>query len=422
MAIKRNNGKALPNWVQLISELHEFARLENVNISSLDADISKAIQEGKLLIVAQEIEDHLPKETLNRFFRQIFLDTGVKPGDVHKQLVRIPFQGILTTNYDALIEGAYTLEMEGRIPPVFIQEDLEKIPNPLRTEDVFVFKIHGDIGRPDSIVLGSHEYQETLFRRPGYRSFLETLFTINTVLFLGFSLSDPDIDNMLDRLASIYSRTNELHYALIEKDRYSSLEKRRLALDKRIRVLEYDNDDGTHEQVFEFLTYLYELTDIEGELREEYDEKVQPIRLVQPAQKEKLGSIFISYSHKDKVFAERLISDLREEGVTVWYDHFNIRVGNSIISQIEEGIRSTDNMLVILSKNSVYSPSVLTELELANYKSFEMARPYIIPAILDDEALSNMPKYLEIIVYLDFRKDYDSAFQMLIDALKSRTR
>jgi hypothetical protein len=140
-SVTRRNGKGLPSWSELIQEMFNLSRPENSHLSGYEKDIKSAIASGRFLLVAQEISDQLGPSAVSRFLRDVFLDSALKPTEIHRRLVDIPFRGVLTTNYDTLIEGAYTLKMDGRIPPVFTQEDLEKIPNPLRIDGVFVFKV-----------------------------------------------------------------------------------------------------------------------------------------------------------------------------------------------------------------------------------------------------------------------------------------
>lgn len=220
MAVKRSDDRALPSWPELLIELIEHAERESVALDDARKDMISAIGQGEFLMVAQELQERLGEESVLRCLRKIFLDPALKPNDLHTELVAIPFRGFLTTNYDTLIEGACTVRSKGVIPPVLTQENLTRAPNPLRVPGTFVFKIHGDVNRGEGIVLGTHDYQDQLFRAPGLRSFLETLFTTQTVLFLGFGLGDPDIENALDRLAGIFCRTNEYHFALVEQGRF----------------------------------------------------------------------------------------------------------------------------------------------------------------------------------------------------------
>jgi hypothetical protein len=61
---------------------------------------------------------------------------------------------------------------------------------------------------------------------------------------------------------------------------------------------------------------------------------------------------FISYKQKDaKAFAKRLAEVLTTNGVEVWLDQVEMKPGDSILSGIEEGIRSSVDAIVILSEN-----------------------------------------------------------------------
>ena len=50
--------------------------------------------------------------------------------------------------------------------------------------------------------------------------------------------------------------------------------------------------------------------------------------------------VFLSHSAKDKPVARDLAERLREAGLTVWFDEWEIRPGDSIPSKIEEGLEN----------------------------------------------------------------------------------
>lgn len=61
---------------------------------------------------------------------------------------------------------------------------------------------------------------------------------------------------------------------------------------------------------------------------------------------------FISYKQNDaKEFAKRLSEALTSKGAEVWLDQSEMRPGDSILSRIEDGIRSAVDAIVILSRN-----------------------------------------------------------------------
>lgn len=256
--VKRSNNLQLPLWGEFLFELLDWAKTKNSLFWNGPQEIKDIISKGNYLLAAQELQECINLGDFADFLNAVFRDKDVKPTATHKDIFKIPFRCILTTNYDALLEGAYTLTHHGQVPVKFVQEDLKTIASPLRKEDFFIFKIHGDIDRPDSIILGSRSYNQLLFRTPEYLHFLETLFTTHTILFVGFSGSDIDLDFVIDRLSTIYSRTLNKHYILLPENKYNLTEKRRLLLDRRLEVIEYPKDDN-HTQVDAFFIKLNEL-------------------------------------------------------------------------------------------------------------------------------------------------------------------
>jgi hypothetical protein len=256
--VARTNGKKLPLWGSFLNELLDYAKSKNAIFWNGPEEIEDTIKKGNYLLAAQELQECISLGEFSEFLNSIFRDRKVIPTTTHKNVFKIPFRAILTTNYDSLLEGAYALTHEGQVPVKFTQEDLKTISSPLRNEDFFLFKIHGDIDRPESIILGSRSYNQILFRTPEYLHFLETLFTTHTVLFVGFSGNDIDMDFVIDRLSTIYSRTLNKHYILLPNNKFNLTEKRRLLLDKRLEVIDYEADNN-HSEVDNFFDALNEL-------------------------------------------------------------------------------------------------------------------------------------------------------------------
>ncbi len=175
--VQRSNNKNLPLWGSFLGELLNWAKTKNAIFWNGPEEIEEIIKKGNYLLAAQELQECISLGEFSEFLNSIFRDKKVVPSSTHKNIFKTPFRAILTTNYDTLIEGAYSLTHEGQVAIKFIQEDLKTISSPLRSEDFFLFKIHGDIDRPESIVLGSRSYNQSLFRTPEYLHFLETLFT-----------------------------------------------------------------------------------------------------------------------------------------------------------------------------------------------------------------------------------------------------
>src|SRR2546423_1154296 len=80
--------------------------------------------------------------------------------------------------------------------------------------------------------------------------------------------------------------------------------------------------------------------------------------------------MFISYSHLDREFCNRLIADLQGAGVNVWVDRYGLEPGTSSWNRaIRDAIRRSFAILLLASPNSEQSDVVQGELSLA--RSYE---------------------------------------------------
>lgn len=76
-------------------------------------------------------------------------------------------------------------------------------------------------------------------------------------------------------------------------------------------------------------------------------------------------SCFISYSHQDKVFADKLYNELQLHGIRCWKDDHSIRLGDDILNKVDEGIRIWDKVVLICSTASLESLWVIDEIDKA---------------------------------------------------------
>jgi hypothetical protein len=100
-------------------------------------------------------------------------------------------------------------------------------------------------------------------------------------------------------------------------------------------------------------------------------------------------SCFISYSHKDEEFAERIHNDLQFSGVRCWYAPHDMKIGDKIRITIDESIRTHDKLLLILSKHSVESEWIEHEAEHALDLEKERKKNVLFPVCLDDAVMGS---------------------------------
>jgi len=96
---------------------------------------------------------------------------------------------------------------------------------------------------------------------------------------------------------------------------------------------------------------------------------------------------FISYSHQDEAFAERLHTDLEQQGVECWFASHDMRIGDKIRPTIDRSIQAHDKLLLILSEHSIDSDWVEAEVETAFEKESRLQQPMLFPIRLDSAVM-----------------------------------
>ncbi len=123
-----------------------------------------------------------------------------------------------------------------------------------------------------------------------------------------------------------------------------------------------------------------------------------------------MSSIFLSHTSVDKPFVEKLAKDLKRIGVEVWYDKWQISVGESITWKIESGIRENEYLGIILSSEALQSEWVKSELSAAWVKQMKSRKVFILPILYRE---CDIPLLLADKKYADFRSSYDDGLQTL---------
>lgn len=147
----RSDNRSLPNWKGLLSEMACWleARCSDLHKKTVIEDIKKTIAKDKLVQAGQALQNEMKKSEMAEFLDSVFRDEAVRPSKVHLLIPQIPLKAILTTNYDKLIEMAF--HKRDQDISVFTHAEISSHFK----KDRFIFKVHGDIDRPDSIILGN---------------------------------------------------------------------------------------------------------------------------------------------------------------------------------------------------------------------------------------------------------------------------
>jgi uncharacterized protein YjbI with pentapeptide repeats len=140
-------------------------------------------------------------------------------------------------------------------------------------------------------------------------------------------------------------------------------------------------------------------------------------------------SCFISYSNKDKGFAERIWSDLQNKNVRCWFAPEDLKIGDRFQECIEDSIRIYDKLLIILSEASVSSAWVEREVQAAREREEKTCKPVLFPIRVDDAVMQTTKAWAADLRRTrhigDFTRwkdpdSYQKAFERLLRDLKAK--
>ena len=75
--------------------------------------------------------------------------------------------------------------------------------------------------------------------------------------------------------------------------------------------------------------------------------------------------VFISHSARDAEWARSFAQALKQRGITVWFDEFDVRPGESWREALEAGLRSSDVLVALFDPDAEARPNLFFELGAA---------------------------------------------------------
>jgi formylglycine-generating enzyme required for sulfatase activity len=127
-----------------------------------------------------------------------------------------------------------------------------------------------------------------------------------------------------------------------------------------------------------------------------------------------MTQIFVSYSRKDLTFIERLAADLKKYQFKVWYDLSNLEGGSRWYKAIEQAIKDSQYVMVLLSPDAIASEWVNDEVAFARTHKKKIIPLYYRPCELGLVYVS--------LNYIDVQgQNYSANFDKILRALNVST-
>jgi hypothetical protein len=92
---------------------------------------------------------------------------------------------------------------------------------------------------------------------------------------------------------------------------------------------------------------------------------------------------FVSYASEDKAFVKDLAARLRSAGIKLWVDEAELTVGDTLRGKIDEGLKSCQYGIVVLSESFFQKPWPQSELDALVGIQNVSGRKVILPVWLD---------------------------------------
>ncbi|MEM9265641.1 MAG: TIR domain-containing protein [Cyanobacteria bacterium P01_F01_bin.13] len=137
------------------------------------------------------------------------------------------------------------------------------------------------------------------------------------------------------------------------------------------------------------------------------------------AANDQMTQIFVSYSEEDMSIQEKVRKRLMREGFTVWINTVDIPTATDFRKAINSGIEKADNIVFLLSSNSLVSQYCQQELTYAH-----RYHKRIIPLLVQSMDVAMLPNELQTLQFIDFSSlasdiHFDRAVAELIRTLRS---
>ena len=172
-----------PKWSQLIDDIcHELGKEPKGDYTS-----------DEYLRIPQMYYYSIDKnnEKYYTFLRKCFEKDQLVPNAIHKMLLSLNPCSFITTNFDELLEDSAIQSAQG-FKSIACDSEIASING-----DRYILKLHGDL-KHKNIVFKEEDYLNYSEKFKLTETVLKSIFSMNTVVFIGYGLNDYNIKLVLN--------------------------------------------------------------------------------------------------------------------------------------------------------------------------------------------------------------------------------
>ncbi|MEB8691193.1 SIR2 family protein [Bacillus cereus] len=213
----------LPNWDGLLEQFSELVpRSYDYYVSTANKELPEVARliaqdfhpiwwdDDKYLTSREKFKGKINtiesplKIEIAQYLRDITYEYGKNENNDREidALKQVVIDGIITTNWDTFLEQVF---VDSDIKAYIGQKEL-LFSQPFEVNELY--KIHGCSTNHESLVLTSNDYKLFNQKNPYLAAKLLTIFIEHPVIFLGYSISDPNIQQILDSITACLDQEN----------------------------------------------------------------------------------------------------------------------------------------------------------------------------------------------------------------------
>jgi hypothetical protein len=191
------NIQYAPSWTQLIERLLNSAINRGI-FNEEEVQSIKQIFGDDLLAIFDIIKRRADNNFISEFLIKQFPENN-DVSDIYKKIIDLPFDGYITTNFDLGLSTAR--EAAGFRNPLTAVGSYQNgdYLNKWLNAEIFnhhkpILYCHGMVSNPDSVILGHNGFAQIYSGNSKWRKLFQHLWQNYTIVFVGFSFSDPYIN------------------------------------------------------------------------------------------------------------------------------------------------------------------------------------------------------------------------------------
>jgi NAD-dependent SIR2 family protein deacetylase len=193
-----NSNKPIPDWNELGKKVAGYFsdyQYDNAveTLSHYENEYSRA---NLIEILAKELNINV-----------------ISPGGCHLSFCKLYFDLICTTNFDFLLETAFSELYAKKGKPYHVIANEDRLSTYFN-EKTTIVKMHGDFNEPAKMVVTENDYDTFISNNPLLCTYIANLLITRTPLLIGYSLNDPDIRMIWNIISSRLNSLRRTGYVL----------------------------------------------------------------------------------------------------------------------------------------------------------------------------------------------------------------